>query len=633
VVSIKSNSNKPGQRALVDPIARFATDFTRLITDVDRLMVDISKTTEKPSDSLKLKSVAQKTPLNGRNSMLGDHAESFVKSLQQFASLPDRVPVPFMELDRRARIIRTNDECAEMLNGSGMPLSGQSLFSFVADSDTKRLRKHLAIVSQTDKPCAVALSILRRGRYSPVELRIRREVVGNDVGYVAVVDSLDQLRNANRFTRQGHGEDPESMHELVVSLSRIENLRAMADVVGNYCRKVFRSPAGMMFIERDGDLHLAAQWRCRQIRKGKLAQEIIKNGPVARAFRTGKPIFWHERMPHSTVSRCLYRLIRQCHSDSVTFLPIRIPDRPPVGVLAIVLPQAGETAAVQHDHLLRLAQIVSASIVRARAHDEALAARVRAESATQSKEQFLSVLSHELKNSMMPILGWAVALSSGTLGADKQNLALEGIVRNVRTLNYLIEDLFDAARISSGKLRLQPAEIRIQDVAREALTAIQNTIESKKLRISTDISEAIPAFIADSRRVHQVLLNLLNNAVKFTPSGGSIGLQVRRRGDNVECVVSDTGKGIERKFLPFVFDRFRQENRPSKVHAAGLGLGLSIVREIVQLHGGSIQAFSDGMDKGATFIVRLPMRRRHGRGAVPQRSASESDSGAQEKHL
>src|SRR5262249_23768486 len=243
--------------------------------------------------------------------------------------------------------------------------------------------------------------------------------------------------------------------------------------------------------------------------------------------------------------------------------------------------------------------------------DEALAARVKAENAMQSKDEFLSMLSHELRNPMMPILGWAVALSSGPLPAEKQNLALEGIIRNVRALNYLIEDLFDAVRISSGKLRLQPAEIRIQDVAREALTAIQLTIESKKLRISTDISEGIPPLQADSRRLLQVLMNLLNNAVKFTPGGGCVALKIRRRGDGVECIVSDTGKGIERKLLPFVFDRFRQGSRSWKGRTAGLGLGLAIVREIVELHGGSIEAFSEGTDKGSTFVLRLPLRGRH----------------------
>jgi signal transduction histidine kinase len=249
--------------------------------------------------------------------------------------------------------------------------------------------------------------------------------------------------------------------------------------------------------------------------------------------------------------------------------------------------------------------------VRARDYDEAVAARVRAETAAQNKDEFLSVLAHELKNPMMPILGWAVALSSGTLPADKQTLAMQGIIRNIRSLNYLIEDLFDAMRISSGKLRLQQSETRIQDVAREALSAIQYTAETKKLRISTDISEAIPTFMADARRLQQVLTNLLNNAVKFTPSGGSISLQIRKRNHTIECIVSDTGKGIERKFLPFVFEKFRQGNGSSKGYAAGLGLGLSIVREIVALHGGAVEALSEGTDKGSTFVVRLPLRRKH----------------------
>jgi len=369
----------------------------------------------------------------------------------------------------------------------------------------------------------------------------------------------------------------------------------------------------MIFVERESGLELVSQWCSRPISKTQLAQEMIRKGPVARAFRTGEPVFFdQDRLCHSSVSRCLYRLLRKCQCRSVTFLPISGPKKRPIGVLAIVLPQPNGFA--RSTGMVRLGQIISGWIQRARAYDEALAARAKAENLMQSKDEFLSMLSHELKNPMMPILGWAVALSSGTLPADKQNYALEGIVRNVRALNYLIEDLFDAARISTGKLRLEPAEIRIQDVAREALTATQVMIESKKLRISTDISEAIPPFIADGRRLLQVLTNLLNNAVKFTPEGGSVALKVRRNGDNVECAVSDSGKGIERKFLPFVFDRFRQERRLWKGQSTGLGLGLAIAREIVELHGGSIEAFSDGTDKGSTFIVRLPLRRKaHGK--------------------
>jgi signal transduction histidine kinase len=382
------------------------------------------------------------------------------------------------------------------------------------------------------------------------------------------------------------------MHDLVVSLSRAQTLRSMADAIGTYCGKAFRSPAGMIFVEREGRLQLLSQWHSRQIPKKQFAQQIIREGLIGRAFKSAKPVFWRRQ------------------SRSITVLPILAAGRRPIGVMAVVVPPAAQITKGVHDSLVRFAQIFSGCIARVRAYDDALAARDKAVNAAQSKDEFLSMLSHELKNPMMPIMGWAVALSSGTLPAEKQNLALEGIVRNVRALNYLIEDLFDAVSISSGKLRLQSAEVRIQDVAREALTAIQPGVEAKKLRVSTDIAEAIPAFMADGRRLQQVLVNLLNNAVKFTPEGGSIALRVRMRNDFVECIVSDTGKGIERKFLPFVFERFRQENRPSKGHAPGLGLGLAIVREIVELHDGSIEAFSDGTDKGSTFILRLPLNNR-----------------------
>jgi signal transduction histidine kinase len=280
----------------------------------------------------------------------------------------------------------------------------------------------------------------------------------------------------------------------------------------------------------------------------------------------------------------------------------------------MVIPRA-DGSSMQND-LIRVGHLLSGCIVRARAYEDALAARLTAEKIIRQKDEFFSIISHELKNPMMPILGWAVALSSGTLPPEKQNLALEGIVRNVRALNYLIEDLFDAARISTGKLRLQPAEIRIQEVAHEVLAAIGPAAEARKLRVSTDISGAIPPFIADPRRLRQALTNLLNNAVKFTPEGGSISLKVLKRGESIECTVSDTGKGIEPKFLPFVFDKFSQENHSLKNRSAGLGLGLSIVREIVHLHGGSIKASSEGIDKGSTFTLLLPMHRRRGRTAL-----------------
>lgn len=402
------------------------------------------------------------------------------------------------------------------------------------------------------------------------------------------------------------------INELIIRLNRAQTLPAIAGIVGEYCSKAFRSPAGMLFAERKGRLQMISHWCSRDIPSKYVAEGLIEKGPVLRAFRTREPVFWHRtQIARSDSARHVGRLLRRCQSDAVTFVPVYAPGEYCVGVLAMIVRDSEEFVSAFRDDLLRLGHLAAGCIVRARDYDEAVAARARAEVVAQKKDEFLSVLAHELKSPMMPILGWAVALSSGTLPADKQSLAMQGIIRNIRSLNYLIEDLFDAMRISSGKLRLQQGETRIQDVAREALAAIQYTAESKKLRISTDISEAIPTFMADSRRLQQVLTNLLNNAVKFTPSGGSISLQIRRRSHTIECVVSDTGKGIERKFLPFVFEKFRQGNGSLKAYTAGLGLGLSIVREIVALHSGSVEAFSEGPDKGSMFVVRLPLRRKH----------------------
>jgi signal transduction histidine kinase len=405
--------------------------------------------------------------------------------------------------------------------------------------------------------------------------------------------------------------DSRVLLDLALKLNHAHTLRSVTDTVSDYCGKALGIPAGMIFVECNKDLHLTSSWPSKTNSTRQLPQEVLKKGPVARTFRTGEPMFWNKKHSYpSAALRSLCREFMRSQNGSIAFLPIGASGQPPVGVLAMVLPAATGSALNTRDRLLQFARMISGCIMRGRAYDEALAARAGAEDAMQRKDEFLSVVSHELKNPMTPILNWALALNSGTLPADKQNLAIDAIVRNVRALNYLIDDLFDASRIASGKLRLQPSEIRIQEVARDVLASIQPGAEAKKLRMSTDIEESIPPLLADARRLRQVLTNLLNNAIKFTPSGGSVSLRIRRHDDSVECLVSDTGKGIEHKFLPFVFDKFSQENGCSRGTAAGLGLGLAIVREIVRLHGGSIKASSGGRDRGATFVVRLPMRTR-----------------------
>lgn len=376
--------------------------------------------------------------------------------------------------------------------------------------------------------------------------------------------------------------------QLVIELSRTQTLKSVAQIVKKYCSRNFGSRVGMFFTERDGRIRMIFQWRSGDISRNPA--DRIQQDLIAQVSRTGKPVF------------------RPGRRTGIGFLPMKDATEHTGGVLVIFVDREHQVKVDAKERMSRFATIAGTSILRAVVFDEAIAARAAAERIHQRQADLLTVISHELRNPMTPILNWAVALNSRTLSAEKQSIAIEAIIRNVRALNYLIDDLFDTARISSGKLRLELAEMRIQEVAREALGATEQAAQNKQLRVTTDIAEGIPAFPGDSRRIRQVLINLLSNAIKFTPEGGVITLKIRGRAKAVECVIMDTGRGIESSFLPFAFDRFRQEKRSSG--NAGLGLGLSIVREIVQLHGGSVKAHSPGADQGATFTFRLPLTTR-----------------------
>lgn len=400
-----------------------------------------------------------------------------------------------------------------------------------------------------------------------------------------------------------------TFREFLLEMSQAQTFMSMAQVVKAYCSRTFASPAGMIFLERDKRVYLASEWRSNQISKKHFREERIKSGPVQQALHTGTALFWSPTNSRHEISSFLHDLLPGHQSRSVAFLPIKRPGQPPVGVLAMVVLHSGELPREMRDDMSRFVQVIAGSIERACAYDEVVAAREAAEGTNKLQTDFLSMISHELRNPMTPILNWAIALSTGKLPPERQSFAIEAIIRNVRALNYLIDDLFDAARMASGKLSLNFEEMRIQEAAREALTITQQAAETKKLRITTDISEAIPPFRADPRRVRQVFTNLLSNAVKFTPEGGSIRLKIGMRRGFVECIVTDTGKGMAPEFLPFAFDRFRQEGGKSDARSAGLGLGLAVVREIVELHGGSVKAHSQGADRGSTLIFSLPLRK------------------------
>ncbi|WP_066425356.1 hybrid sensor histidine kinase/response regulator [Anabaena sp. 4-3] len=245
------------------------------------------------------------------------------------------------------------------------------------------------------------------------------------------------------------------------------------------------------------------------------------------------------------------------------------------------------------------------------------AARAKAETANRIKDEFLAVLSHELRTPLNSILGWSRLLQSRQIDQTRTSQALATIERNATLQVQLIEDLLDISRILQGKLVLNITKIHLNAVVSAALETMRLAAETKSIEIITVLESNIGQVRGDSARLQQVVWNLLSNAVKFTPKGGQVEVRLQRIDDYAQIVVSDTGKGISPEFLPYVFDYFRQADSSSTRKFGGLGLGLAIVRKIVEIHGGTVTADSQGEAQGATFTVQLPL--------VPEDSSNLTD--------
>jgi signal transduction histidine kinase len=235
------------------------------------------------------------------------------------------------------------------------------------------------------------------------------------------------------------------------------------------------------------------------------------------------------------------------------------------------------------------------------------AARVDAEQANRLKDDFLATLSHELRAPLNAIVGWAAMLKMRGAAEPTFSKAVDVIERNARVQSRLIDDMLDTSRIVAGKLRLEMATVDITHVVDRAIEAIRPAAERKRVSLAAEIDRGLPMAAGDHERLQQVLANVLSNAVKFTPEGGDVRVRACRQGSGACITVKDSGAGIAPEFLPHVFDRFRQgESGPARTHG-GLGIGLALARNLVELHGGTIEAHSDGPGKGATFVIRLPI--------------------------
>ncbi|HVG21246.1 MAG TPA: PAS domain S-box protein, partial [Blastocatellia bacterium] len=353
--------------------------------------------------------------------------------------------------------------------------------------------------------------------------------------------------------------------------------------------------------------------------KVEFARELSRRYPpdpdapigVPNVLRTGKSEFYPEVSDEmlAAVARDEehLKLIRELGMKSAMVVPLVARGRTH-GTITLVAAESGRRydkadLALAED----LASRAAFAVDNARLYREAHRARAEAEEANRAKDEFLATVSHELRTPLNAIVGWAHMLRHNKFDEPTTERALETIERNSRSQARLIEDILDVSRIITGKLRLEVHPIDLTPVIEAAIDAVRPAADAKEIRLQTILDPRAGPVSGDPSRLQQVVWNLVSNAVKFTPRAGRIQVRLERVNSHVEIIVSDTGQGIAADLLPHIFDRFRQgDSSSTRVHG-GLGLGLAIVRHLVELHGGTVQAWSPGDGRGATFAVKLPL--------------------------
>lgn len=307
-------------------------------------------------------------------------------------------------------------------------------------------------------------------------------------------------------------------------------------------------------------------------------------------------IYQDQRIPHDAY--------RQTFVKSLAMMPVG-PDEP-IAAIGAYWATSHKATKYEIGLLKSLANLADLALSNARSYDEMRRARHEAEAANRAKDEFLSVLSHELRTPLNAMLGWIRMLRIGMLDEERSEQAIEVIERNTRLQNSLIEDLLDVSRIISGKMRIETESVDLASIVKDSVEVLRPSASQKNLEFEFSVPDEALMLDGDATRLQQIVNNLVQNAIKFTPEG-KVEVLLRRAGDKARLVVKDTGVGIERDLLPFVFERFRQADASTKRSFSGLGLGLTIVQNLVELHGGTIKAESEGAGRGAVFTIEFPL--------------------------
>jgi PAS domain S-box-containing protein len=424
-------------------------------------------------------------------------------------------------------------------------------------------------------------------RYMRVVYMPDRDARGKVIGWVASLTDITDRKRAE-----------EQIKKLNSELQRkIEEFQALIDTapvgigvaMDPECNYIWGNPEFVNMLGTD-QANLSKTGPSRD----KLSFKMLRNGkeipahdlPMQRACREGRGVLDEELEVIRSDGKTIYEL-----GNATPLLDEQGRVRGCIGVFLNITER--KQAEKEREQLLSREQY----------------ARAEAEDASRVKDEFLAVVSHELRTPLNSILGWAQLLRSGRLDTSTATRAQESIERNAKAQAKLIDDLLDVSRIISGKLQLDVKSIELISVIHAAIDSLRHALDAKEILLETILEPAANHVQGDATRLQQVVWNLLSNSVKFTSKGGRIEIRLERKNTSAQLTVTDSGEGIRPEFLPYVFDRFRQEDSSRTRKHGGLGLGLSIVQHLIEMHGGAVEARSAGEGYGATFTVTLPLTR------------------------
>ncbi|WP_158620140.1 ATP-binding protein [Corallococcus sicarius] len=501
-------------------------------------------------------------------------------------------------LDTRGQVGVCLREACPHLDGSSWHDAWDRVFT---TGQPLHLRETSARVRPSDEELFFNLSLLPR-----------RDAKGQVEGVLAFAVDVTELVQTRRAAWTTASWRTERLQAMTAALSEALTPGQVVEVVAREGAIALGALTSLVVVPSPGSEDVFERVAAHGFSPGHLEDwrrfEVSATCPLTDVARTREPCAmgsWTECMARYPR---LAQLPRELELKGWASVPLVSGGRV-FGVLGLGFGDARDFDEAERAFLMTVSRQCAQALDRARLYDEERAARSAAEAASRAKDAFLATVSHELRTPLTSILGWSQMLRQGLLSEDKRQRAVAAIERNARAQRQLIEDLLDIGRIASGRLRLEPVPLELGRVVDAALDAVRPTALARELTLDISVDpDGVPLF-GDPDRLQQVAWNLLANAIKFTPPGGRVSVSARARDEGAELVVKDDGEGIPADFLPFLFQRFQQADTGVSRHHGGLGLGLSIVRHLVELHGGTVSAASEGQGRGATFTVFLPRSR------------------------